>query len=230
MAAAGAARAANIDVSPVRIQLSPAGATTVLTLTNGGDAPAVVQCQLVSWTQHDSEDVYVPSGDLIASPPIFTVPPGKKQLVRIGLRRPPQGTQETAYRIYLQEIPGPPKPGFQGLRMALRLGIPIFVAPAEAVKPQLRWSARLEAGGKTLSIELQNSGSAHVQVLDFVISQPPAGETVARETVPVYVLAGQSRRWILKPLERSLHVAEDVHLKANTDSGEFDEDLVLEGR
>lgn len=227
VAVAVTARAASFEVSPVHIDLSPAKVTAVLTLTNNGDAPTVVQCQVVSWTQRDERDVYVPTRDLIATPPIFTVAPGKKQLVRIGLRRPPQGTHETAYRVYLQEVPGPPKPGFQGLRIALRMGIPVFVAPGSPIRPVMQWTARLDATGD-LSVALHNAGSAHVQVLGFTVSRPGIAEPLVRDKMLAYVLPGQSMHWSLKP-QRAPRAGETVRLKAQTNSGEIDQDLVLKG-
>ena len=63
------------------------------------------------------------------SPPIATIAPDKEQIIRVGLRRAPDKERELSYRLFLQEVPAPPKPGFQGLQVALRVGLPVFVQP-----------------------------------------------------------------------------------------------------
>ena len=220
------ARAATFNVSPVRIHLSAAKMTGVLSVTNAGEAPTVVQCQVRAWSQQNEKDVYATTDDLIATPPIFTIGPGKTQIVRLGLRQPPHGSQEAAYRIYLQEIPGPPKPGFQGLQIALRIGVPIFVDPARAVAPALHWQAKLGEGG-SLSLALQNAGNAHIQVFDFSISRPGTSQPIAAEKVSAYVLPAHSMHWSLKPSQKGLKAGQTLHLKAYTDAGDVDTDLVL---
>ena len=40
------------------------------------------------------------------------------QIIRIGLNRRVDKTQELAYRLYISEVPPPPKEGFTGLRIA----------------------------------------------------------------------------------------------------------------
>jgi fimbrial chaperone protein len=61
--------AGSFSVSPIRIELSSAQRSAVLTIRNGGDQPVVVQAQLVDWSQADNEDRLEPTNDLIASPP-----------------------------------------------------------------------------------------------------------------------------------------------------------------
>lgn len=69
----------------------------------------MVQLEAMAWNKAQGQDIYTPTTDLIAAPPIFTVPPGGTQIVRIGLRRAPDPQRELAYRVYFQEIPPPPR-------------------------------------------------------------------------------------------------------------------------
>jgi fimbrial chaperone protein len=188
--------AGSFQVSPVRATLSAAHSIQALTVRNDGTEPAVIQVELMAWSQQEGKDVYVPSKDIIATPPIFTVPRGRTQIVRVGLRRAPDPRAELAYRIYLQEVPPAPAPGFQGLQVALRLGVPVFVNPASPVAPIVKWRARRGAGGE-LTVGLANSGNAHVQVTDLALAGARGDALVSRKAV-AYVLAGQSREWSVK--------------------------------
>ena len=212
------------QVSPVRATLSASRSIAALTVKNEGSEPAVIQVELVAWSQRDGKDVYVASKEIIATPPIFTVPPGGTQIVRVGLRRPPDPRVELAYRIYLQEVPARPAAGFQGLQVALRLGVPVFVNPASAVAPALKWSARRVGGEMKLGVA--NTGNAHVQVTGLALSAARGPALAAPKTV-AYVLPGQSREWLFKvaPMPPS---GATLQLVAQTDAGEMTADVALE--
>ena len=66
------------------------------------------------------------------SPAIFTLQPGEKQVVRIALRGAPDPRRERAYRVLVSEVPTPQlktTPDASGFRIALRMDMPLFVAP-----------------------------------------------------------------------------------------------------
>src|SRR3990170_3108661 len=85
IACAGPASAGSFTVNPVNITLPAGRQAASLTLTNSDAAPVSVLVQTYAWTQVDGVDVHTPTDNIIASPPIFTIAPGKTQLVRIGL-------------------------------------------------------------------------------------------------------------------------------------------------
>ncbi len=127
-----AASAATFGLSPLRVDLSGAAPTAVLTLTNGGDTPVTLQIQARSWRQVNGQDEQAPTTDFIVNPAAVTVPPGGEQIVRIALRTAPDRTTERAYRLVVREVPVPEPgaaPGSLGLRMALAMDIPAYVAP-----------------------------------------------------------------------------------------------------
>jgi fimbrial chaperone protein len=146
-------------------------------------------------------------------------------VVRVGLRRAPDAHRELAYRLFLQEIPPPPKPGFQGLRVALRIGVPVFVVPAVAAAPVLRWQAARAPQGQ-LKVSLANSGNAHVQVANFKLAVV-GGEDLGTHQVSAYVLPGQSRDWLVKasPMPAAGAV---LRLTAQTDAGDVQAEPVVE--
>ena len=107
---ASVASAASLGVSPVRVTLSESQSMGAITVRNDGAEPVSMQMEMLNWSQAEGKDVLTPTRDLLANPPIFTVPAGGSQLVRVGLRRAPDGQRELTYRIGLQELPPPPIP------------------------------------------------------------------------------------------------------------------------
>lgn len=215
---AGAASAGSFQVNPVRATLSISQSIAALTVHNTGDEATVIQLELFSWTQQDGKDVYTPTREILATPPIFTIPANGSQVVRVGLRRKPDAQHELTYRLFLQEVPPPPKPGFQGLRVALRIGVPVFVLPTAAVQPQLQWQATHTPEG--VKINVSNSGNVHVQIANIRLGSKSA----ATHQIAGYVLPGQSRSWVL---DEKAQPGATLQLKAQTDAGEMQANVTV---
>jgi fimbrial chaperone protein len=92
-----------------------------------------MQVRVFSWTQSPDDDVLTQTEELVASPPIFSVPDGGAQIVRLVLRVAPAATEQ-AFRVMLDEIPA----AAQGTAVvvALRVSLPVFVIPSTARPPQ----------------------------------------------------------------------------------------------
>ena len=191
------AGAGSFQVTPIRLEFSGQQRTAALTVRNDSAEPLVVQIELMDWTQRDGQDVYSETGDLLATPPIVTVPAGRDQVFRVGLRRAPDPTRELSYRVFLREIVPPPAKDFTGLQVSLRVGVPVFVKPLAAAKPELRWLARVAPDGR-LSVTANNTGNMHVQVVDFRVNVPGTEAAIANTDQMSYVLADQTREWQLE--------------------------------
>jgi fimbrial chaperone protein len=225
--AIGAADAGSFQVNPIRVDMTKGATSAAITVRNDGPDAIVVQSSVVGWSQENGQDVYAPTTEALVTPPIMTVPPGGEQIVRVGLRRAADPQRELTYRLYLQEVPPPPKPGFTGLQVALRVGLPVFVAPVAPGIRRLEWSAQIRPDG-ALVIAAQNTGNGHVQVTDFELRLPSAGESVAHESSLAYVLAGQRRQWTLSAPADRVKSARELRLKAFTDAGEIDTPVKVE--
>jgi len=214
--------AGSFEVNPIRIDLSAHARSAALSVRNSGADPVVVQASIVSWTQEHRQDVYTPTKEILITPPIATIQPGAEQIVRLGMRRAPDAVKELAYRVFLQEVPPPPKPGFQGLQVALRLSLPVFVQPREGkAKATLVWNLELQ-GDDTLHLQLDNKGTGHIQVSEVALFQPGQEKAVASQSSLVYVLAGQSHSWMLKAPTAHLKPSDHLRLKVTTDAGSLD--------
>lgn len=184
----------SLGVSPIRVELDAATPTAALTLENSGNAPMVLQLQVMRWTAADDEDRYQPSEELVAMPPITTIGPGERQVVRMGLIHGPDAQREQTYRLYIEEVPPPPKPGYQGLQVALRVGVPVFVAPTAPAAPRLEWHARLDRNG-ILALRVSNTGNAHQRLLVLKLRTADGQRVLATQQAVGDLLPGQTREW-----------------------------------
>ncbi|GGX19801.1 hypothetical protein GCM10007242_28400 [Pigmentiphaga litoralis] len=189
----GTAVAGSFSVDPVRLTLTASAPIVALVIRNSSDAPALIQLEPTSWTQQDGVDRYEPTRDLIATPPIFTLPPHGTQIVRLGLRRAPDPRIELTYRLYLVEVPPPPPPDFVGMRVALRLGVPIFVTPAAPSAQALQWQLIKRPDGK-LVIAARNHSALHDRIQSISLSTSD-GAPVSGQAIADDVHAGQERQW-----------------------------------
>ena len=220
--------AASIGVSPVRATLSADQSVGALTVRNSGTEPMSVQLEVMNWSQQEGKDVFTATREVLANPPIFTVPPGGSQLIRAGLRRAPDPRRELTYRIFLQELPPPPSPDFNVAKMLMRVSLPVFVLPALAAEPALRWQAARTSDG-ALKISLTNIGNAHIQIANFKLSLPGSAQPWVTKESAEYVLPGQSRDWNL-PADSEYPVpppGTSLQLLAQTNAGDIEAEVMI---
>lgn len=220
LAAAAPASAGSFSVSPTRVELAAGQRAAVITLRNADSRPLTVQTQLVSWSQSTGEDEYTETRDVLATPPVFTIPAGGEQVVRVALRIPADANREMAYRVFFQEIPGQSASGTNSLNFALRVGLPIFITPAQKVEGKLEWSLQRLDDGK-LRVEALNSGNAHVQVTGFELSLAGTAERVPVEGMK-YVLPGNRVSWIVEPPAGLAANPASAWVIGSSDSGAFE--------
>ena len=221
------AGAAEWDVDPVRLELSPDKQNAALIVRNESDQPTSIQIQAVAWSQLGGKDVYTPTRELLVSPPIVTIAPKSDQVIRVALRRPADPSSELTYRVNLQELPQQPAPGFTGVQMALRIGLPVFVKPQQGeAKANMTWTVARQPD-RSLKVAVRNQGNAHVQISDFALYAAGRDQLIAGESTSSYVLAGQSHEWLLPSSAADDLAAKSLRLKAYTDAEFVDTVLVL---
>lgn len=214
--AAVPAAAQTIAVEPVVIQLAPGATTATLTVVNQGEREAAYQLRAFTWNSEEGKDSLAPTDSVVASPPLGTIAPGGRQLVRLVLRTAPQSA-ETTYRIWLDQIPPPAEPG--AVRIALRFSIPVFAEPATRVAPDLKWHLTREGGDTYLVV--QNDGSRHQTVRDLALTDADGKALATEGNVSPHVLAGASRRWHIAGAVRGAA----LRLTAKTDDGSIDQQV-----
>ena len=225
------AHAGTFSISPLRVELASTAQTGVLTIRNQEATPVVVQADTRLWEQVGGEERLSPTRDVLVSPAVFTIPANGSQIVRVALRRAPDGERELSYRLILTEVPQTASPDFTGLNVALRLSLPIFIAPVATAEPGLQWSA-VRSGDGTVALTARNAGNAHARVLNFNVS-PAAGSTPGiQQDVTAYILPGQARTWTLDNKQNEATSSTDwqrLRVKGTTEAGDFEVEIRLEG-
>jgi fimbrial chaperone protein len=163
---AAGASAASLDVNPVQIDLAPAARSAELKLTNVSNAALSVQVDVREWSQDfDGSEQLADTRALLAVPPIVTIPPGERQVVRIGKLGAPAEDVEKSFRVLVTELAGArAESDAPALNMRLRLSIPVFVAPIArpaAADIAVEDVASSEDGTR---VTLHNTGNAHAKI------------------------------------------------------------------
>jgi fimbrial chaperone protein len=190
---------------------------------NEEDRPVVVQLRTLAWSQADGSDRLEATRELLATPPLFTVPAHGQQVARVALRRAADPQRELDYRLLVEEVPQAAPAGFTGLQVALRLSLPVFVPAQAPARPSLAWSASWLADGR-LQLRARNEGAAHIQVLDFDVQGDGVQQPALHNSIARYLLPGSQAEWTLEAPPAAARFAA-LRLHGASDQGEFSADV-----
>src|ERR1035441_10559597 len=165
LTASMAVRAQSLSVLPVNIFLAPGQSATTLTVTNQGNSKTAVQIRAFAWDQQGDSDQLEATEAVLVSPPIASIEPGASQVVRLILRKPPQG-REATYRILVDQIPPPAAPGI--VHVVLPFYIPVFPEPQTRAVPQVQF--HIELNGGQIVLVGTNEGLRHEVIRDLELS------------------------------------------------------------
>lgn len=181
----------SVLISPIDPKIGSDDNAAELWIENRGSDTTLMQVRVFLWQQAGGREQFQTQQQVMASPSMVRIEPGKKQLIRLVRQVMPAAGKEQAYRILLDEIPTPKQPGQQGsgLNFQMRYSVPLFVygpgLSAATAKPQLSWRL-LNQNGKN-ALEISNAGSGHARLSDVTI-----GGRKVSEGLLGYVLAGSS--------------------------------------
>jgi fimbrial chaperone protein len=180
-------------VSPIRLDFGRDAKTGVVTVTNERPERLEVRLQAMEWTQDDEgKDRYAETGEIVFFPRFMIFSKDESRVVRAGIRIPAAAREKT-YRLFIEEIPGPPKAEGTNIAVAIRFGVPIFVKPLkEEPKGEL---GPIGMSKGTASVLVKNTGNVHV-VIDTVRIKgmnAKGDEIFSRDLAGWYLLAGASR-------------------------------------
>jgi fimbrial chaperone protein len=209
-------------VKPVRIELSARQLRSTMQIQNLGEEPITIQAHIAAWNAKGAEEILSDNDDILLNPPIFTVPVGHTQYLRLGLRHPPRGTTEATYRLILEQVPGPPKPDFMGINTLLKISVPIFVKP-RIPAPQLAWTLE-RVSDQEMRLAVENRGNAHVQIRKFTVAVGGSDAPSFVQDTATYVLPNAHKEWLIH--NEILAAAGKLLLLGQTDNGDLREDLV----
>lgn len=235
------AQAAVLLVSPVRIQFEPTQPGQTLQISNRGQQAVDAQVRIMRWTQENGRDRLVPvdSSELVASPPMLHIEPGKQQTVRLIRLQPVKPAGELSYRLLVDELPRPDSLQGSGLRMLMRYSIPVFVEPVAFRRPAAqrrgamqktdlsRLHGQLAAGqdGKA-ELQMRNDGPQAVRISALSTVAPDGQARSVDGGLLGYVLAGQRASL---PLSLAYPLPPGVSLKARFDDDTEAQAVPLDG-
>lgn len=210
------AAAANLQISPVMINLRAGQGASGINLHNLGEAPVYGQVRVYLWEQKDGDDVLTPTQEVVASPPIIQIGAGASQTIRLVRRSEQLPSSELCYRILIDEIPKDESAPASGVDIRLRYSVPLFVLPAdERAAPLLAWSVFKRDGNWMLRV--RNSGNQRAQIGALALSNPAGRQFVIAPGLFGYVLAGRTREWRL-PTPGEADLNGTLAVKANINS------------
>jgi len=207
-----AAQAGSLLIWPVDPVIESDARATALWLENPGKAPITLQVRIYAWAQDGGKNVYAPQDAILGTPPIVTVAPGMKQLVRLTRTTPTPTKTEQAFRVVVDEIPAPSPATDSGAAVSFRMrySLPLFAygdglsrkgtgePKTLAHTPKLAW--RVRSGGGERFLEIRNLGILHARLTDVAFAQAaaPANDTDSlAKGLFGYVLPGATMRWLL---------------------------------
>ncbi len=218
------ASAGNFKAVPIRLYLDSKTKTAVLKVTNEGEEKVTVQLEAVEWQQDENgKDIYQPSKEIIFFPKIADIEKGEEKIIRVGYEGKKADAAEKTYRLYVQELPVS-KPGEAAVKMAVRLGIPVFIKPVKEAQGRSLEGMSLSDGA--VMIKVKNSGNSHL-----IISRLRARgldsegkEAFAKEAAGWYVLSGRTRTFAVDLPKEDCLKANEIKVETEIDKG------MLEGK
>lgn len=208
-----AGAASSVLIWPINPVIEAEQKAVALWLENRGQAPVNLQIRVMDWKQSDFEDRLDAQREVVGSPPVVTIAPGKRQMIRLMVMQAPQAGVQRAYRVLIDEmLDGNAAPDPQlGVKFQMRYSIPLFVfgsgaAPEGAAEqagktvqtlaPKLVYQIQQQGG--TRFLQLRNEGTAHAR-LSAVRFAGGGKQQVIAEGLLGYVLPGAQMRWPLPP-------------------------------
>jgi len=191
----GAATAGSLEISPVSVNLIAGQNAKVIEIRNRGDSAAAIQIRAFAWSQSGDADILASTQDIIVSPPIFTIPAGASQTIRL-LLRGKGGTGERSYRLLLDEVP-PTNTQRNQVGIALRISMPVIAAAVAPPSRSLRWRARRGPDNQVL-LSAANLGNVYDKVHAIAVTLPDGSHPkIVSSGENPYLLADAQRQWVV---------------------------------
>ena len=232
-------RAAVMQISPVRIEFLPGQRAQTLQVVNRGKEAMAAQVRVMRWRQAEGRNVLEPATDVVASPAIMKVGPGRRQTVRLVRLETSAPAQQMTYRVLLNELPSEEAQRWSGLRVLQGHSVPMFV---DALLPQQERARPAGKGGVTdlTGVQAQlggnGAGSATLRVsnggkralrISNVFTQSASGQLRSVDGGLLgYVLPGQHMSW---PVKLAYPLSPGLTLKARFNDDSEAQAVPLEG-
>ena len=191
------AMAGEFVINPLRVDLDRVTKASEVVVRNDDKTPLRMQVQAMNWSQNaDGTDQYETTEALLYFPRTMEIPPGESRIVRVGVRSAPV-TREETFRLFIEELPSAAaadvEPQGTSLRVFLRVGVAVFVAPAKTErKGEI---TRLERKGARVEWAVANGGNVHFRAdqVELAGIARDGSRLFAQQFPERYFLAGTTR-------------------------------------
>jgi fimbrial chaperone protein len=215
--------AGKFSVSPVIATLGESKKIDSLALKNESDQPVTIQVKLNEWHQNEEgKDTLTPSDALSYMPRIFQLKPGEERSVRIGFSAKKAPQIEQAYRLYLVEQPQATlDPNEKGqLKVALSMGVPVFVSPKEPVRDKGTMENSSVSKGKVV-YSVTNAGNSRLVMKAVTITgfDIAGKELFSKDVGRQYVMAAKKRNFSVPLLPEECAKAAIIGIVGELETG-----------
>jgi fimbrial chaperone protein len=211
-------QAASLQVAPVLVEVPAPGATATLKLRNEGTKPLDAQIRIFEWTQVDGEDVLTPTTDVAASPPVASLQPNADYTVRIVRTKREPAVKEEAYRLLIDELPGPAT-AQTAVNIALRYSIPVFFTVPGAA-PKL--SRTLQQRANKPVIVASNAGDRRIRLSKLKVTDGKGVVANFGDGLAGYVLGHASKNFAVPVSAKGFGAGGLAAISAQGDLGPID--------
>lgn len=119
--------AANINIMPIMLTLKPTDSYVKVEISNPTSQQRSFHGRVKKWIQVDGQEIYQDVSDWIVSPTIFTIGPGKTQLIRLAPKNRISSSHEGSFRFVLMEIPNKMRVNVGQVKMIFNIILPLFI-------------------------------------------------------------------------------------------------------
>lgn len=217
--------ASSVLIWPIDPVINSHEKATALWLENRDSQPVYMQVRVLGWQQKEGQEDYSSQTAVLASPPVATILPGKRQLVRLIKNTQVPAGQEQAFRVLIDEIPrkdpndDAPTPALNmGLKFQMRYSVPLFIY-GEGLKSEdannpmtffpLNLSYKLVSDGSKQWLAIRNQGQTHAR-----ISRVSLQNNDINSGLMGYVLPGSEMRFQVPASARTGQLTASVNSNA----------------
>ncbi|CNC14847.1 putative chaperone protein [Yersinia frederiksenii] len=217
--------ASSVLIWPIDPVINSHEKATALWLENRDSQPVYMQVRVLGWQQKEGQEDYSSQTAVLASPPVATILPGKRQLVRLIKNTQVPAGQEQAFRVLIDEIPrkdpndDAPTPALNmGLKFQMRYSVPLFIY-GEGLKSEdannpttffpLNLSYKLVSDGSKQWLAIRNQGQTHAR-----ISRVSLQHNDINSGLMGYVLPGSEMRFQVPASARTGQLTASVNSNA----------------
>lgn len=125
---------ASFTISPVRLKINKDQKIAALTIKNGSND--VKNFQLISYKVDNisGKESETETKDLMITPVMFKILPGKTQLIRVAIKNKMYNTKENGYTISVKELPHKMNKEGAYIQLVTEFKLPLSIEPEKADK------------------------------------------------------------------------------------------------